>query len=118
MPPGWYAHSRWLPILVSVSLVSDRMSRRHLASGAEADTPATVTMADLDRGRRAKVVGYGDAVAGSTARRFFDLGIVPGIEVTMVRRAPLRDPVVFRVGDYEIALRAAQARCIHVELVN
>ena len=34
----------------------------------------------------------------------------------MVRRAPLRDPVIFRVGDYEIALRAAQARCIHVEL--
>ena len=36
----------------------------------------------------------------------------------MVRRAPLRDPVIFRVGDYEIALRTAQARCIHVELVS
>ncbi len=82
------------------------------------DTPATVTLADLDRGQRAKVAGYGDDVAGSTARRFFDLGIVPGIEVTMVRRAPLRDPVIFRVGDYEIALRTAQARCIHVELVS
>jgi ferrous iron transport protein A len=94
------------------------MSRRHLASGSKVDTPATVTLADLDRAQRAKVVGYGDEVAGSTARRFFDLGIVPGIEVTMVRRAPLRDPVVFRVGDYEIALRTAQARCIHVELVS
>ena len=39
-----------------------------------------------------------------------------GIDVTMVRRAPLRDPVIFRVGDYEIALRAAQARSIHVDL--
>ena len=63
------------------------MSRRRLASGSEVDTPATVTLADLDRGQRAKVVGYGDEVAASTARRFFDLGIVPGIEVTMVRRA-------------------------------
>ena len=94
------------------------MSRRHLASGSEVDTPATVTLADLDRGQRATVVGYGDEVAGSTARSFFDLGIVPGIEVTMVRRAPLRDPVIFRVGDYEIALRTAQSRCIHVERVS
>ena len=36
----------------------------------------------------------------------------------MVRRAPLRDPVIFRVGDYEIALRTAQSRCIHVEPVS
>jgi len=43
---------------------------------------------------------------------------VPGIEVTMVRRAPLRDPVIFRVGDYEIALRRAQSRGIHVESVQ
>ena len=81
------------PILVRVSSVSDRMSRRRLASGSEVDTPATVTLADLDRGQRAKVAGYGDDVAGSTARRFFDLGIVPGIEVAMVRRAA-GDPVI------------------------
>ena len=74
-------------------------------------------MADLSRGQRATVVGYSDAVEPSTARRLFDLGLVPGIEVEMVRRAPLRDPVIYRVGDYEIALRAAQSRCIHVEPV-
>ncbi|BBZ79420.1 iron transporter FeoA [Mycolicibacterium anyangense] len=94
------------------------MSRRQLASGSEVDAAATVTLADLERGQRATVVGYGDEVAASTARRFFDLGIVPGIEVTMVRRAPLRDPVIFRVGDYEIALRTTQSRCIHVERVR
>lgn len=75
-------------------------------------------MADLSRGQRATVVGYSDAVEPSTARRLFDLGLVPGIEVEMVRRAPLRDPVIYRVGDYEIALRAAQSRCIHVEPVR
>ena len=94
------------------------MRRRHLASAAETDTPATRTLADLIRGQRAKVVGYGDEVAASTARRFFDLGIVPGIEVTMVRRAPLRDPIVFRVGDYEIALRTDQSRCLPGEPVS
>ena len=48
-------------------------------------------------------------------RRFFDLGIVPGVAVTMVRRAPLRDPVVYRIGESEFALRNAQSRAIYVE---
>ncbi|TGD89372.1 ferrous iron transport protein A [Mycolicibacterium sp. CH28] len=94
------------------------MSRRRLASGSGPDVSATTTLADLERGQRATVVGYGDEVAASTARRFFDLGIVPGIEVTMVRRAPLRDPVVFRVGDCELALRTVQSRCIQVERIS
>ena len=64
---------------------------------------------------RITIVGYGTEVEPSTARRLFDLGISPGIEVVMVRRAPLRDPVIYRVGDYEIALRGQQARCVRVE---
>ena len=91
------------------------MRRRRLSAGP---LTAAQTMADLSRGQRATVVGYSDAVEPSTARRLFDLGLVPGIEVEMVRRAPMRDPVIYRVGDYEIALRAAQSRCIHVESVR
>ena len=91
------------------------MRRRRLSAGP---LTAAGTMADLSRGQRATVVGYSDAVEPSTARRLFDLGLVPGIEVEMVRRAPMRDPVIYRVGDYEIALRAAQSRCIHVESVR
>lgn len=74
-------------------------------------------MADLERGQRARVVGYSSSVEPSAARRLFDLGLMPGVDVTMVRRAPLRDPVIFRVGDYEIALRSAQARSIRVDVV-
>lgn len=99
-----------------MSSVSDRMSARVLATGRpNAGERAPRTLADLDRGERGRVIGYGAGVEPSAARRLFDLGLMPGIEVTMVRRAPLRDPVIFRVGDYEIALRGAQARSIHVE---
>lgn len=100
-----------------MSSVSDRMSARVLATGHSpaAGGPQASTLADLAPGGRARVVGYSAAVESSAARRLFDLGLMPGIEVTMVRRAPLRDPVIFRVGDYEIALRGAQARSIHVE---
>lgn len=83
-----------------------------MASAVHGNGP---TLADLQRGQSARVVGYGDRVAASAVRRLFDLGLAPGVEVTMVRRAPLRDPVIYRVGDYEIALRREQSRCIAVE---
>ena len=95
-----------------MSSVSDRMGRRRLAAAGPGHR---LTLADLGRGGRGRVVGYGGDVQDSAARRLFDLGLVPGVEVTMVRRAPLRDPVIYRVGDYEIALRGAQARGIHIE---
>jgi ferrous iron transport protein A len=102
-----------------MSSVSDRMRARVLTSGhAEGDRrPSRLTLSDLERGQRARVVGY-HGVESSAARRLFDLGLMPGTEVTMVRRAPLRDPVIFRVGDYEIALRCVQARSIHVEPIR
>jgi ferrous iron transport protein A len=99
-----------------MSSVSDRMRQRRLSSGHTGTSG--VTLADLDRGQRATVVGYADQVEATTARRLFDLGLVPGVEVTMVRRAPLRDPVIFRVGDYEIALRDGQSRSIQVEPIR
>jgi ferrous iron transport protein A len=93
-----------------MSSVSEQMRRRRLVSGIPG--AAAMTLADLDRGKRAIVLGYSDVVEPSTARRLFDLGLAPGVEVTMIRRAPLGDPVIFGVGDYEIALRGVQARCI------
>lgn len=86
-----------------------------MSVGDGAATGVTRTLADLTRGQRARVAGYADGVPPHTVRRLFDLGLVPGIEVLMVRRAPLRDPGIFRVGDYEIALRKEQSVCILVE---
>lgn len=99
-----------------MSSVSDRMRARRLAAAPQADSE--LTLDQLRHGQHAVVLGYSEQVEPGTARRLFDLGIVPGIEVTMVRRAPLRDPVIFQVGDYEIALRDAQSRHIAVERVG
>lgn len=95
-----------------MSVVSEQLSRRRLTAGDGHERRET--LADLPRGERARVLGYADTVEPCVARRLFDLGLVPGVEITTVRRAPLRDPVIYRVGDYEIALRRAQSRCIFV----
>ncbi|MFF9061301.1 ferrous iron transport protein A [Streptomyces sp. NPDC014882] len=43
-----------------------------------------------------------------------DLGFTPGAVVEVVRRAPLRDPVLYRLKDYEVCLRRAQAACVRI----
>lgn len=80
---------------------------------APADGVAT-TLAELPVGAQGVVVGFDEAMEAAIARRFFDLGFAVGARVRVVRRAPLRDPIVFEVANYEIALRAAQAAAIRV----
>ena len=43
---------------------------------------------------------------------------MPGRTVTPLRRAPLGDPVVYRVADYELCLRRHEARMVHVEVLT
>ncbi|MFJ8577251.1 ferrous iron transport protein A [Micromonospora sp. NPDC093277] len=101
------------------------MARRHSAiphphrltdDAAPAQQPVGVSLlADLRRGHRATVVRVADDAHPATARRLEDLGFTTGTEVEVVRRAPLRDPVVYRVKDYELCLRRAQAQCVLIQ---
>lgn len=77
-------------------------------------TSPAATLHDLPAGVPAVVVEV-RTDDPATTRRLLDLGFVPGTPVEMVRRAPLRDPVVYRVAGYEIALRRAQAECIRID---
>lgn len=76
------------------------------------DRPTSV--AGLRRGARAVVDGLGEGLPAASARRLLDLGFVPGAVVEFVRRAPMADPVIVRVADYDIALRREQAAHIRV----
>ena len=55
--------------------------------------------------------------APALAHRLQDLGFVKGAIVDVVRRAPLGDPVLYRVCHYEICLRKAQAEAIQVRVL-
>lgn len=56
------------------------------------------------------------AVTGddAVARRLVDLGFWPGSLVTVVRRAPLADPTVYRLCGYRLALRRGEAKRVVV----
>lgn len=66
---------------------------------------------------RDKQTGRVRQVNGSRAirRRMLDMGVVPGVEITVLRRAPLRDPVEVRVKNYCMALRTEECRNVQVE---
>lgn len=58
------------------------------------------------------------AAAGEMGRRLRDMGLVPGTELTVVGRAPLKDPVALRLRDFTLTLRNNEADCIMVERVE
>lgn len=55
---------------------------------------------------------------GEMGRRIRDMGLVPGVEVQVVGRAPLNDPVALRLRDFTLTLRNNEADNIFVEIKN
>lgn len=51
---------------------------------------------------------------GAIRRRLFDMGITPGAEVYLRKKAPLGDPIEISLRGYELTLRKAEAA--HVEI--
>ena len=72
------------------------------------------TLNQLKPGERATVVKVGGH--GPARRRMMDMGLVSGTEVTVVRVAPLGDPIEFEVKGYNLSLRKGEASDITVEV--
>jgi len=83
------------------------------ANTADAGSPLvgrpTAALSDFPPGASVVVVGAVTGAPPSLVRRLEDLGFTAASVVEVVRRAPLRDPTIYRVRDYEICLRRAQA---------
>ena len=89
------------------------------AATGGAPSSAHPSLSDLRLGISGRVVGLQEDTADDPiAKRLSNLGFVPGRTVTPLRRAPLGDPVVYRVADYELCLRRHEARMVHVEVLT
>ncbi len=53
---------------------------------------------------------------GKIRRRLFDMGVTPGAEIIMRKRAPLGDPIEITIRGYELTLRKAEAAYITMEV--
>ena len=51
---------------------------------------------------------------GRLRRRLFDMGVTPGIDVYVRKKAPLGDPIEITIRGYELTLRQDEAKLIEV----
>ncbi|MBR1968500.1 MAG: ferrous iron transport protein A [Clostridia bacterium] len=51
-------------------------------------------------------------------RRLFDMGVTPGAEVYMRKKAPLGDPIEVTIRGYELTLRKAEAECVDTKEIK
>lgn len=53
---------------------------------------------------------------GKIRRRLFDMGVTPGAEVALRKKAPLGDPIEITIRGYELTLRKTEAACVGLEV--
>jgi len=75
-----------------------------------------VTLDTAPFGARTRVVSV--AGDGAVALRLMQMGVVPGVPVSVVKSAPLGDPIQVRIRDYDLALRRIEAQTITVAIDN
>lgn len=55
---------------------------------------------------------------GNMRRRLFDMGVTPGAEIFLRKKAPLGDPLEVTIRGYELTLRKTEAACVVMEAVK
>ena len=75
-----------------------------------------MTLRELPIGKTATIVSVGGE--GELRQHFLDMGLIPQGEVTMVKLAPMGDPMELRIHSYELTLRLADAEKIEIENIR
>lgn len=80
------------------------------------DVFMSIPLRSLPVGTKARIASV--RADGELGRRIRDMGLVPGAEVEVIGRAPLRDPVALRLPGFTLSLRNNEADFILVEKVD
>lgn len=72
-----------------------------------------MTLRDLKVGQSAKIVK--NKTEGALKQRFMDMGITKGVEVKILKIAPLGDPIEIEIRGYNLSIRKHDAEKIEVE---
>ena len=75
-----------------------------------------MTLKELEIGKSAVIETVGGS--GELRQHFLDMGMIPGAEVTVVKLAPMGDPMELQVHGYELTLRLAEADQIEIAPIS
>lgn len=71
---------------------------------------------NLAIGKSAVIVSVGGT--GALGQHFLDMGLIQGVEITMVKYAPMGDPIEIKIHDFELTLRKEDAQKIEVKEIT
>ena len=75
-----------------------------------------MTLKDLGIGKTAIISKVGGE--GALRQHFIDMGVIPGVEVTLIKYAPMGDPMELLIHGYELTLRLDDAEKIEITNVS
>ncbi len=75
-----------------------------------------MTLKELEVGKSAVIRQVGGE--GALRQHFLDMGMIPGAEVTVIKLAPMGDPMEVQVHGYELTLRLAEAQQIDIQPIG
>ena len=75
-----------------------------------------MTLRELKIGKSAVIKTVGGE--GALRQHFLDMGMIPGAEVTVVKLAPMGDPMELQIHGYELTLRLEEADQIEIDPIG
>ena len=75
-----------------------------------------MTLKELEKGKTATIESIGGE--GALRQHFLDMGLIPGEDVTLIKFAPMGDPMELRIAGYELTIRLADAEKIVIRDVR
>ena len=75
-----------------------------------------MTLKELKAGESARILSVGGE--GALRQHFLDMGVIPGAETTVIKFAPMGDPMELQIHGYELTLRLADSDQIEIEKID
>lgn len=73
---------------------------------------------DLQTGDKAKIIKLGKSDNPQYRRKLLQMGLTKNTEISLVRKAPLGDPITINVRGFELILRKKEAAILEVEKIT
>ncbi|MBP0021822.1 MAG: ferrous iron transport protein A [Cyanobacteria bacterium SBLK] len=101
-------------IMVSDRPIAIGQGEKTMSSQTTEKTDTTIPLQDIPPGSTGRVLGYDKAYQGYRGK-LLQMGLTPGTEFTVIRVAPLGDPVEINVRGFYLSLRKHEADALIVE---
>ncbi len=111
-PPFYGIKSRHAFTIIPAGSIIEPIHGQRIACCPKKEASLLTTLKTLKPGQSARIQAVGGE--GALRQHFLDMGVIPGVQVTVIKLAPMGDPMELRIRGYELTLRLSEAEKITV----